>query len=200
MLTDKQLQMYNTLVRKIYASSSLQELCICVLSGLQSLVPYDSATFFLINSHTSELSQPLFFDLDTSGIDYIACVQIFHQGHLSGRLTLHRKQEQEDFSDQEMLVLNLFHEHLNDRFSGLNLRMHNSASQVVNEEWCLTKREAQIASLVTRGRTNKQIAFDLGLSENTIKTLLKRLFNKMGVHSRSELISALYKLAPSISY
>ena len=77
------------------------------------------------------------------------------------------------------------------------LHNHPDRSESVKDKWVLTKREAEIASLLTRGRTNKQIAGELGISENTIKTFVKRLFIKLGVHSRSELISEIYKLTPS---
>ncbi len=132
------------------------------------------------------------------GIYFIASIQIFHQGLLRGEISLHRKQEQADFSDEEMLILKLLYEHINERFSNLYTLLRSS--QTEKSELFLTKREAQIASLITHGKSNKQIALDLGVSENTIKTFLKRIFNKMGVHSRSELIIELYRSIPSGNY
>jgi DNA-binding NarL/FixJ family response regulator len=51
----------------------------------------------------------------------------------------------------------------------------------------LSFREAQIVDLVRQARLNKEIAFELHLSEGTIKEYLNRLFRKLGVKNRTEL-------------
>jgi DNA-binding CsgD family transcriptional regulator len=56
----------------------------------------------------------------------------------------------------------------------------------------LTHREEQIARLVRDGLSNKAIARDLALSQPTVKTHLLRMFRKLGVSSRTELIGALF--------
>jgi DNA-binding CsgD family transcriptional regulator len=56
----------------------------------------------------------------------------------------------------------------------------------------LTHREEQIARLVRDGLSNKAIARDLELSQPTVKTHLLRMFRKLGVSSRTELIGALF--------
>lgn len=55
----------------------------------------------------------------------------------------------------------------------------------------LTRRELEVLSALAAGNTNKQIAADLGLSLNTVKFHVKNLFQKLGVHNRSQAI-ALY--------
>ena len=52
----------------------------------------------------------------------------------------------------------------------------------------LTKREEEVVELVSEGLTNKEISHRLKLSEHTIKNYLFRLFEKLGVSSRIELI------------
>lgn len=54
----------------------------------------------------------------------------------------------------------------------------------------LTPREREIMSEVTRGRLNKQIAFDLGISEVTVKLHRGNLMRKMEVTTIGELIRA----------
>lgn len=49
----------------------------------------------------------------------------------------------------------------------------------------LTDREREIALLVVDGLTNREIAAGLSISENTVKTQLKRIFEKLGVNSRA---------------
>jgi DNA-binding NarL/FixJ family response regulator len=49
----------------------------------------------------------------------------------------------------------------------------------------LTAREAEILRLVSSGRTNKQIALELGISPKTIDRHLSNIFTKIGVSSRA---------------
>lgn len=53
----------------------------------------------------------------------------------------------------------------------------------------LTKREEEIAQLVAIGRTNGEIAAQLGLAQSTVKNRLVRIYDKLGVNTRAELAS-----------
>ncbi len=52
----------------------------------------------------------------------------------------------------------------------------------------LTRREEEIVALVTAGRKNREIADRLQLSEHTVKNYLFRIFEKLGISRRTELI------------
>lgn len=52
----------------------------------------------------------------------------------------------------------------------------------------LTKREFEVVQCAAKGKTNKTIAGELGLSEHTVKNYLFRAFEKLGVSSRVELL------------
>ena len=52
----------------------------------------------------------------------------------------------------------------------------------------LTARELQVVQYAAKGKTNKTIACELGLSEHTVKNYLFRAFEKLGVSSRVELL------------
>jgi DNA-binding NarL/FixJ family response regulator len=52
----------------------------------------------------------------------------------------------------------------------------------------LTPREMSTLRLMADGRSNKEIASELGISERTVKTHLGHLFEKLGVTSRTEAI------------
>ncbi|MBP2237990.1 FixJ family two-component response regulator [Sinorhizobium kostiense] len=54
----------------------------------------------------------------------------------------------------------------------------------------LTQREREVLYEVARGRLNKQIAFDLGISEVTVKAHRSSVMHKMGAGSVGELIRA----------
>ncbi|MDP9633887.1 response regulator transcription factor [Ensifer sp. 1H6] len=63
----------------------------------------------------------------------------------------------------------------------------------------LTHREREILrEVVTRGRLNKQIAFDLGISEVTVKLHRANVMRKMEVRSIGDLIRAWQALPPTI--
>jgi DNA-binding NarL/FixJ family response regulator len=51
----------------------------------------------------------------------------------------------------------------------------------------LTFREKQIAQLVCQAKLNKEIAFELHLTEGTIKEYLNRMFRKLELKNRTEL-------------
>jgi DNA-binding NarL/FixJ family response regulator len=51
----------------------------------------------------------------------------------------------------------------------------------------LTPRERQLVVLVAQGLKNKEIAYQLGVTEGTVKVYLCRLFDKVGVSDRLEL-------------
>lgn len=63
------------------------------------------------------------------------------------------------------------------------LRVVNS-----NGRFLLTPREEQVVALVADGMTNRGVAVELGLSEHTIKKYLLRIFDKVGISSRVELV------------
>jgi len=52
----------------------------------------------------------------------------------------------------------------------------------------LTNREAQVTRLVAEGLSNREISRQLGLSEHTVKNYLFRIFDKLGLSNRVELI------------
>jgi DNA-binding NarL/FixJ family response regulator len=54
----------------------------------------------------------------------------------------------------------------------------------------LTEREHSILRQILDGKSNKQIARDLGLSESTVKIHLQHIYQKLGVHRRLDLLMA----------
>jgi DNA-binding CsgD family transcriptional regulator len=51
----------------------------------------------------------------------------------------------------------------------------------------LTEGERRIAALVTDGRSNREVAAALFLTEHSVETALSRVYRKLGVRSRTEL-------------
>jgi len=54
--------------------------------------------------------------------------------------------------------------------------------------YLLAKRENEVANLVSEGLTNRDIAQKLGLSEHTVSNYLFRIYEKLGISSRVELV------------
>jgi DNA-binding NarL/FixJ family response regulator len=64
-----------------------------------------------------------------------------------------------------------------------SLRVLNSSGSSL-----LTPREEQVVALVAEGLGNRQIARELNLSEHTVKKYLFRIFEKLGISTRVELV------------
>ncbi|MEH6933686.1 DNA-binding response regulator [Bacillus mycoides] len=53
----------------------------------------------------------------------------------------------------------------------------------------LTEKELFVLKAIARGYKNKEIAFDMGIAERTVKAHLTNIYNKLGVNSRSEAVA-----------
>ena len=63
---------------------------------------------------------------------------------------------------------------------------HAPVKPAGGEEIKLSKRETEILELLTKGLANKEIADRLGLSVETVRVHLKRIYEKLHVRSRTE--------------
>lgn len=61
------------------------------------------------------------------------------------------------------------------------------------EAHCLTKREREIARGILRGRTNKELAKDLSVAENTARNHIANLYRKLGIQKRLDLVLLVQK-------
>lgn len=52
----------------------------------------------------------------------------------------------------------------------------------------LSEREAAVAVFLALGHSNKLIGYELGIATSTVSTHVRGLMNKLGVHTRAELI------------
>ncbi len=62
----------------------------------------------------------------------------------------------------------------------------------------LSDRESEVLALIARGLTNAQIAVELYLSIETVKTYVKRLYAKLDVHNRAQaaVAASAHRLTP----
>jgi DNA-binding NarL/FixJ family response regulator len=75
------------------------------------------------------------------------------------------------------------------------------AGQAVLELW-LSRREREVFQQAASGLSNKEVADRLAISQATVKTHLSRIFQKLGLRRRSELVAAhhgLIRPAPDLT-
>ncbi len=56
----------------------------------------------------------------------------------------------------------------------------------------LSRREFQVSKAIVAGFSDAEIAVQLGISPNTVHAHLDRLYRKLNVHSRCQLVSAIF--------
>ena len=71
--------------------------------------------------------------------------------------------------------------------SGIILGPHHQLTRRLAGERCEVDRERRVSTLVVAGCTNKEIANQFTVSEETIKHHLTRIFDKVGASNRLEL-------------
>jgi FixJ family two-component response regulator len=76
-------------------------------------------------------------------------------------------------------------------------RAADSSAAAIRERYArLSPREQQVLTLVTAGKMNKQVAFELGLSEITVKTYRGAVMQKMAAQTFADLVRMADALAP----
>ncbi len=62
----------------------------------------------------------------------------------------------------------------------------------------LSLREKQVVQLVTEAKANKEIAYELHLTEGTIKIYVSNIFKKLNISSRTELVIWALTVKPTL--
>jgi len=68
-------------------------------------------------------------------------------------------------------------------------RQKPSAESPMAAEIDLTDRELQVLEAVAQGERSKEIAYQLGITERTVKAHLSKIYSKLGVDSRAAAVS-----------
>lgn len=67
------------------------------------------------------------------------------------------------------------------------------AAEILTGQFGITPRQAEVLHWIAEGKTNKEIATILSCSFHTVKTHVKEIFQRLGVHSRTSAVSCAYR-------
>jgi DNA-binding CsgD family transcriptional regulator len=81
--------------------------------------------------------------------------------------------------------------HFSTKLAELRRQSDPVSDQIVQR---LTPREIQIAMLVAQGLTNAEVGAELWITQNSVKQALKRMFRKLEVSARTEMVARLKNL------
>lgn len=125
-----------------------------------------------------------------SGYDHehIMTGPIVGNGHLIGTVHFSRVSNTPAFDSKNLADLSAICLHLSACLARLRAQPTQFTSQL---ESPLTQRELQIAELVARGLTNAEIGEQLWITQNSVKQALKRMFRKLNVSARAEMVARL---------
>ncbi|MDZ8189990.1 MAG: LuxR C-terminal-related transcriptional regulator [Nostoc sp. ChiSLP02] len=120
--------------------------------------------------------------------EHIMTGPIVGGGSLIGAVHFARVGNTPAFTHQNISDLSAVCTHLSACLATIKIRQTKLNSSVGNR---LTVRETQIAELVAQGLTNAEIGKSLWIQENSVKQALKRIFRKLEVGNRAEMVANL---------
>ncbi|MBD2195761.1 MULTISPECIES: LuxR C-terminal-related transcriptional regulator [Calothrix] len=120
--------------------------------------------------------------------EHIMTGPIVGDGKLVGTVQFARTSGNPAYNTQDLLQLSAICAHISAK---LALLRSQHELFLPKHEISLTARELQIAALVAKGLTNAEIAAELWISQNTVKQTLKRIFRKLDVSARAEMVARL---------
>jgi DNA-binding CsgD family transcriptional regulator len=126
--------------------------------------------------------------------DHVMTGPIVFDGRLVGTLNFARDKGSLPFNGNDLADLSAFCIHLSTKLATLRAKPKTFKSNVTSP---LTPRELEIAELVAQGLTNAEIATRLWITQNSVKQALKRMFRKLGVSARAEMVARLQDILVS---
>jgi DNA-binding CsgD family transcriptional regulator len=119
--------------------------------------------------------------------EHIMTGPLVGHGQLVGTINFARIGHVPAFNQLDLASLGAVCTHFSARLA--ELRKSSLAPNSIRNR--LTPREIQIANLVAKGLTNAEIGAELWITQNSVKQALKRMFQKLGVSARTEMVAKL---------
>jgi DNA-binding CsgD family transcriptional regulator len=120
--------------------------------------------------------------------EHIMTGPIVGGGRLIGTVHFARVGETSAFDANDLADIGAVCSHLSAKLAMLRTTPNRSQSPLARR---LTPRELQIAELVAQGLTNAEIGVQLWITENSVKQALKRIFRKLNVSARAQMVARL---------
>lgn len=120
--------------------------------------------------------------------EHIITGPIVGQGQLIGTVNFARVGDTAAFGSLDLAGLGAVCSHFSTRLAELRQQSFSVPDPIFKR---LTPREIQIANLVAKGLTNAEIGVELWITQNSVKQALKRMFRKLEVSARTEMVARL---------
>lgn len=117
---------------------------------------------------------------------------IVGDGRLIGAVGFTRNRQDSPFDARNITDLSAVSLHVSTWLTTKQSQVRTSNSKNALAIDKLTPREIQIAELVAKGLTNAEIGTKLWIQENSVKQALKRMFRKLDVASRAEMVTQVF--------
>jgi DNA-binding CsgD family transcriptional regulator len=138
-----------------------------------------------------DLMRTEFFNdfLARDGLHWGVNVYSYAGQHNIGDLRIWRGRHRDNFDNRTLELLRL----VEPAFTGALIRAGGTSALAAPEPTGgprLSQRELEVAQMICEGLPDKIIAYRLGVEPSTVRTYLKRIFDKLGVHRRSGVAAA----------
>ncbi|MBN8473460.1 helix-turn-helix transcriptional regulator [Sulfuritalea sp.] len=143
-----------------------------------------------------ELMRTEFFNdfLARDGLHWGVNAYSYADGLNIGDLRIWRGRTRENFDGHALELLRLIQPAFTGALQRVRLRTRAACNPVGMPSDALSPRELEVARMISRGLTDKEIARYLSVELSTVRTYLKRTFVKLGVRRRGELAAAIGRL------
>jgi DNA-binding CsgD family transcriptional regulator len=140
-----------------------------------------------------ELMRTPFFNdfLARDGLHWGLNLHAFDGERALGDLRIWRRKERGDFGARETLMLDLIEPAFAGALRRAQQRTGDAGSAAASPWASLSAREQQVARAVREGLTDKDIARRMAVGVPTVRTYLRRIFDKLGIERRSALAGVL---------
>ncbi|MGD0847506.1 response regulator transcription factor [Bradyrhizobium sp.] len=138
-----------------------------------------------------DLMRTEFFNdfLARDGLHWGVNVYSYAGQHNIGDLRIWRGRHRDNFDNRTLELLRL----VEPAFTGALIRAGGTSPLAAPEPIGgprLSQRELEVAQMICEGLPDKIIAYRLGVEPSTVRTYLKRIFDKLGVHRRGGVAAA----------
>jgi DNA-binding CsgD family transcriptional regulator len=143
----------------------------------------------------SWFDQPLHSFLSRWGLHYSIEAPLSFNGTVRGTLNLARCGT-EYFSHFSIEMSRFLCSEVNAAFQRIcelqTLRAELESTRLPADMPAMNTRASEVMRAAASGLTNREIASRLGVSENTVRTHLKQIYRRLGVHTRAQLARRIY--------